>query len=159
MGAFEDSYVGQLRKFVGKRKLIIPGACAVIHDDRGHLLLVKRRDNGNWVMPAGSIELDESILDCLKREVKEETGLSVVCATPISLYSDPRFSLVNAFGEHHQLFTFVFRIDKWTGDLITVTDETVDACFFSHSSLPSLSDLYLETIQDFSEYTGELILK
>lgn len=65
---FEESYLGQLRKLVGSQPLISPGARAIIRDEHGRFLLIRRRDNGAWGMPAGSLELQESILDCLKRK-------------------------------------------------------------------------------------------
>lgn len=49
----------------------------VIVDDAGRALLVRRRDNGRWEPPGGVLELDESIYDGLRREVREETGLDV----------------------------------------------------------------------------------
>ena len=87
MPSYEESYLGQIRKLIGRRELIITGARAVIRDGEGRILFVRRRDNGLWGMPAGSQELGESILDCLRREVKEETGLHVISATPLAIYS------------------------------------------------------------------------
>src|SRR5581483_5594364 len=92
--SFEESYQGQLRKLVGSRTLISPGARAIIRDEQGYILLIRRSDNSTWGMPAGSLELHESILDCLKREVWEETGLQVLQATPIALYTEPRFAFL-----------------------------------------------------------------
>ena len=50
-------------------------AVAIIDDDK--ILMLKRMDNGKWTMPGGTMELDESLIDCAIREVKEETGLDV----------------------------------------------------------------------------------
>ena len=50
---------------------------AVITNDRGQALLIQRRDNNQWEPPGGSLELDESIEDGLRRETREETGLAV----------------------------------------------------------------------------------
>ena len=61
---YAESYNGRLRKLVGKMKLIAIGARGVIRDEQGRFLFVRRKDNGLWVMPAGSIELGESILGC-----------------------------------------------------------------------------------------------
>ncbi len=78
----------------------------------GRILFVRRSDNGAWVMPAGSIELEESILDCVKREVFEETGLTVESAYPIAINSEPRFSFVTAYGDPYQMFSMVFVVDR-----------------------------------------------
>jgi ADP-ribose pyrophosphatase YjhB (NUDIX family) len=50
---------------------------AVITNDAGDVLLIQRRDNGHWEPPGGVLELDESIVDGLRREVNEETGLEI----------------------------------------------------------------------------------
>jgi 8-oxo-dGTP diphosphatase len=50
---------------------------AVVTDDEGRVLVVQRRDNDQWQIPGGILELDESIHAGLRREVLEETGLVV----------------------------------------------------------------------------------
>jgi 8-oxo-dGTP diphosphatase len=50
---------------------------AVIVDDDNRVLAVRRRDNGEWHPPGGVLELDETIVDGLVREVREEAGLIV----------------------------------------------------------------------------------
>jgi 8-oxo-dGTP diphosphatase len=50
---------------------------AVVVDEYGRVLVTQRRDNGHWEPPGGVLEAEESILDGLKREVMEETGLAV----------------------------------------------------------------------------------
>jgi 8-oxo-dGTP pyrophosphatase MutT (NUDIX family) len=160
--AFEASYLGQLRKLVGSRTLISPGARAIILDEQGRLLLIQRSDNGAWGMPAGSLELQESILDCLEREVREETGLEVLEATPIALYTEPRFAFTTAFGDQIQMFALAFRVDRWQGSIVTSTDETTHARFFAFDELPiDLPALYRETLVDLEHYeqTGQFILK
>jgi len=156
---FAQSYLGQLRSLVGNRRLITPGCRAILRDDAGRVLLVRRNDDDTWVLPAGSMELDKSVLDCCRREVKEETGLDVHTATPIAIYSEPRFQFTNAYGGQHQMLSVVFLVEEWSGTLKTETDETVDAQFFSLDTLPKLPDVYAETLADLREYKGTLILK
>ncbi|MCB2214203.1 NUDIX domain-containing protein [bacterium] len=156
---FEHSYVGQLRKAVGNRRLITPAARAVIFNSEGQVLLVRRSDNGEWVMPAGSMELGESIYDCLKREVREEAGLEVLSARPMAMYTAPRYHFTNAYGGEHQMFTVVFLVEDWTGEVQKETDETVDARFFDLDDLPPIPALFQETLEDVQAFTGELILK
>ncbi|GAA1857134.1 NUDIX hydrolase [Asanoa iriomotensis] len=50
---------------------------AIIVNDAGQVLMTQRRDNGHWEPPGGVLELSESILDGLRREVREETGLEI----------------------------------------------------------------------------------
>lgn len=50
---------------------------AVIFDDAGRALVTQRRDTGKWEPPGGVLELGESILDGLRREVHEETGFHI----------------------------------------------------------------------------------
>ena len=42
------------------KRLRRAGACAVVLDDRGRVLLHKRTDNGRWALPGGAIETGET---------------------------------------------------------------------------------------------------
>ncbi|MEO8580987.1 MAG: NUDIX domain-containing protein [Patescibacteria group bacterium] len=55
------------------------GACILVFNSKGQLLLGKRLNSykaGYFGFPGGRIEVGELVLDCAKRELKEETGLS-----------------------------------------------------------------------------------
>ena len=153
---FEASYLGQLRALVGNRMLITPGASALIRDDKGQILLIQRSDNLEWAIPGGSMELGHSVYDTLVREVCEETGLEVISATLFAIYSEPRFAFKNAYGNEHQPVRFSFRVDEWRGTLVTETDESVDARFFSADQVP---DRYQEALSDLATFAGTVILK
>ena len=160
MTSFAASNIRKLQQAVGPNlTLIVPAVRAVITDQDKGILLIRRSDNGTWALPAGGMELEESAWDCLLREVREETGLHVLAATPIALYSEPRFTFVNAFGNRRQMFALVFQVDTYQGDLIRETEETVDARFFPFDALPPLLVHHIETIQDWRSYDGRFILK
>ena len=50
---------------------------AVVINEEGKILVIQRRDTGDWQIPGGVLELGETIQDGLRREVREETGLDV----------------------------------------------------------------------------------
>ena len=139
--------------------LLTPGARAVLRDARGHTLFIRRRDNNQWAPPAGLMELGETVYDGMCREVKEETGLDVLAATLVSIYSGPRFIHTNQFGSEHQHLVFQFRVDEWGGMLVRETDETVDAGFFSEEELPEAFQFYEEALEDLRSFSGSVILK
>ena len=158
MPSYEESYLGQLRKLIGREKIITPAIRAVIQNEKGQILWIRRKDNGTWGMPAGTQELGESIMDCLKREVQEETGLDVISATAMAIYSNR--SIVTSYGDPYQLFQVQFLVHEWQGTLITETDETIDANFFEQNILPQgAPDYYQEVLADIQAYQGQVILK
>lgn len=67
---------------------------AVIRDD-GRMLAIKRADNGEWVLPGGIVELDEDPRDTVRREVFEETGISVEPTQLTGVYKNMRLSVVS----------------------------------------------------------------
>lgn len=138
------------------------GARAVLRDGAGRVLLIKRSDNGHWAMPAGAMELGESIADCAVREVREETGLRALRVSAFALYTGPDRIHTNMYGHTYQVFTAAFRIDEWDGQLATTTDETTDARFYRPERFPTpLSASVTETLADLAvfEQTNRLILK
>lgn len=128
---------------------IVPAARAVIFDDRGRILLIRRGDNKQWALPAGGMEPGESVTECMAREVWEETGLKVESSVAFAIYSEPRFTAPTR--PEAQLLTVAYRVDEWSGELRRETEETDDARWFSVEDLRGLGDLmgmYLETVED-----------
>jgi 8-oxo-dGTP pyrophosphatase MutT (NUDIX family) len=72
---------------------IRPSVSAVVGRE-GRVLLQQRADNGRWGLPGGSIEVGESVLEAVAREVLEETGFVIAVGKLIGVYSDPRFQVV-----------------------------------------------------------------
>jgi 8-oxo-dGTP pyrophosphatase MutT (NUDIX family) len=71
------SYVRELRSLVGHRPLIIVGAGVLIFDKCDRLLLQLRKDNQQWGLIGGSMEIGESLEETAKREAFVETGLEL----------------------------------------------------------------------------------
>src|SRR5947207_1293108 len=52
-------------------------AYAVVENGRGEVLLTRRRESDDWVLPGGSLESEEAPWEAVRREVGEETGLQI----------------------------------------------------------------------------------
>jgi ADP-ribose pyrophosphatase YjhB (NUDIX family) len=68
-----------------------PTACAVVNDDAGRLLLVRRAGppfEGAWDLPGGFVEEREHPLETLQRELREETGLQVEVDAFLGMWMD-----------------------------------------------------------------------
>jgi 8-oxo-dGTP diphosphatase len=56
------------------------GVGALIHDEEGRILMIKRRfepNKGRWSLPGGLLETGEALVDAGRREVREELGTEI----------------------------------------------------------------------------------
>jgi 8-oxo-dGTP pyrophosphatase MutT (NUDIX family) len=159
---WEDSYLGGLRATVGDdRVLISNGARCVLRDEAGRILLIRRSDNRRWAMPAGTMELGDTLGQTAIREVYEETGLTAHAVTPFALYTSLDLT-PNMFGQTYQHITMACRVDGWSGELVRETDETIDAAWYPADELPEgVGSSAARTLADLAEFerTGRLRLE
>ncbi|HEX8526790.1 contact-dependent growth inhibition system immunity protein [Allosphingosinicella sp.] len=64
-------------------------AAAVILDQRGRLLLVRKRGTAAFMLPGGKIWPGEKPVDALARELREELGCGVARCRPLGRFSAP----------------------------------------------------------------------
>ena len=57
----------------------------IVIDEEGRILL-SREDNGKWEMLGGGLDHNEDPIDCLRREINEETGLEITYVSPTPKY-------------------------------------------------------------------------
>ena len=64
---------------------------AWIENDQGSALLVRQAAGQRlWTLPGGKVKRNESLERALKREVREETGLSVRASEYLQIYDRPK---------------------------------------------------------------------
>ena len=72
-----------------KPNSVVPAAVAVVVNEAGEILLIRRTDNGNWACPGGAIEMTESVADAAVRETFEETGVRIEITGLLGVYTNP----------------------------------------------------------------------
>ncbi|UUX51229.1 NUDIX domain-containing protein [Nisaea acidiphila] len=150
---FEQSYLGQLRKLIGNRLVLMPGARCVIEDEAGRVLLQLRGDMHVWGLPAGFCEAGESVATTLVREVAEETGLTVLDPVPWGHASDPDSNtLTYPNGDMIQGFGLDFVARKWEGELHADGEETLALDWFGLDDLPEMLPSHRLTLDYFRRY-------
>src|SRR5215510_8615229 len=115
---------------LGKQGKIRLGCSAAIFDERGRVLLTKRKDNGQWCLPSGGMEPGESVAEACEREVFEETGLSVRVKRLVGVYSHPDQLTVYEDGNKFQIVALHFEAEIISGE-IGLSDETSDFGYFT----------------------------
>lgn len=101
------------------------GVFGLIIED-GKVLLGRRRDIDWWNLPGGGMEPGETVDEALRREVLEETGLTVRVGRLVGVYSKPQ--------KQEVVLAFLCEI---VGGTLVETEETVECCFFPPDALPA----------------------
>jgi 8-oxo-dGTP diphosphatase len=68
---------------------ILPAVAAAIFNEKGEILLQKRRDVNQWCIISGHVEFGETVEAAILREIKEETNANAVIKRFIGVYSSP----------------------------------------------------------------------
>ncbi len=111
-----------------------PVVVVIARNDEGKILLIKRRivpRKGEWALPSGFMELEESPIEAALRELAEETGLIGKYKKLIGVYS-------NKSEIHGYLVTIIYEVEILGGKLCA-GDDAEEAEFFAVSQLPTLA--------------------
>jgi 8-oxo-dGTP pyrophosphatase MutT (NUDIX family) len=129
-------YVLALRALVGKERIIVPGAVMLIRDRAGGILFTRRADTGRWHLPAGFMDLGESVAETAVREVREETGLEIAPLRIIGAYSGLAAQQTYPNGDPVQNCTTFFDCRVVGGRLRLNDAENTALAYFAPDALP-----------------------
>lgn len=124
-----------------------PFACdGVIIKDKKIVLIRRGAEpfKGQWAVPGGRIEDNESAEACLVREMKEETNLDVEPIRLIAIYSDPE--------RDPRKVIAVSYLCRVVGGNLKAGDDAGDAKWFDIDKLPELAGDHKKIISDALPY-------
>jgi 8-oxo-dGTP diphosphatase len=130
-------HIAHLREHVGQITLLTPTVAAIVRDENGHVLLIRRGDGRGWSLPGGLMEPGELLADSLVGEVQEETGLDVEPVRLVGVYSDPKVNHITfSNGDQVHLVSATFECAVVGGDLRPDGDESLEVTYFAPDALP-----------------------
>ncbi|MBX7214060.1 MAG: GNAT family N-acetyltransferase [Thermoflexales bacterium] len=112
----------------------VPGV-GVLVEHEGKLALIRRGHaphKGDWALPAGFIEADESVEQAAVRETREETHLDVELIELFGVYSFPE-------GPPRSGLIIFYRARPTNPAALQAGDDAVDARFFAPHELPVIA--------------------
>ena len=123
-------------------------ADCVVVTRTGKVLLIQRGFQpykGSWAFPGGFMNMDETTDECAKRELLEETGLTVDSLKLVGVYSkvdrDPRSRVITT-----AYITIIDDVKDVKG-----SDDATNAQWFSVEALPPLAFDHDEIMKDALE--------
>lgn len=144
------SYLDWIRQKVGHQKIIMVYTSACVRRQNGDVLWQQRTDFNSWGLPGGILELDETLPQCVIREVKEETGLNTTPTKVIGVYSSPDFDVVYPNGDQVQQVTFCFECFTADDTLHVDGRETQNAAWFPTYASPPTFPWYQAMLDDLT---------
>lgn len=138
------AFVKRLREKIGHDLLWLPGVTAVVrHGDE--ILLVRRADSGLWAPVTGILEPGEEPAIGARREVMEETGVTVRVERLALVAATPAWTLTN--GDNVTYLDHTFACMWVSGDAHVADEESVDVAWYHVRDLPDMHERFVARIE------------
>jgi ADP-ribose pyrophosphatase YjhB (NUDIX family) len=132
---------------------IIVKAGKVLLEKRGSFKGKKLLESGKWALIGGFLDLNETIVQGIKREIKEEIGIEVDSLELFRIVNHP-----DRPNEDRQNVTFVFVTEDIKGDPKADGEEVSELKWFELENLPDPKDMafdHLESIELYKKFLKE----
>ncbi|HTM52296.1 MAG TPA: NUDIX hydrolase [Bryobacteraceae bacterium] len=120
------------RRSYPERPILGIGAIVI---ESGRVLLVKRGREplkGFWSLPGGVLEVGETLVEGLRREMREETGLEIETLSVVEIFERIMRDASGAAEYHYVLIDYLCRV---TGGTLEAGDDVSEACWVERERL------------------------
>ena len=125
---------------------------------RGDEVLLIKNPRRGWEFPGGMVEQGESVIEALKREIMEETGVQVKVTAFVGAYSN--MTLKEGYGELAGTmlptsFNLTF-LCEYAGGEAKISDESVELRWVKRDEAPGMITFppFKRRLADMLEYDG-----
>ena len=133
-------YIMDLRKVVGRRKLLMVGAGTFVLRN-GQVLLQRRKDSGLWADHGGSTELSERVEDTARRDLTEETGLTAGKLECLGVLSGPEMDHTYPNGDEVSMVCLYYLCRDFSGEIRQQQEEVAELRWFPLNALPPKEEI------------------
>ena len=140
---------------------IRPAVAAAIFNDKGEVLLQKRKDVNQWCLISGHVEFGETVENAIRREILEETNTLSSVKRMIGIYSSPASQTYTYADKSVQYVTSYFEVEL-EAQLPEnfVNEETAELKYFAIDDIPvDLAQLNPFWLSDALNTQGKLFVR
>jgi 8-oxo-dGTP pyrophosphatase MutT (NUDIX family) len=133
----------------------IIAAAGIVINEKDEVLMVKA-NHGGWVFPGGQVEVGENVIDAVKREVMEETGIEIEVGEVFCISSNTcKYPGYNGVKEVPTKIMLDF-LCRAKGGIPRPSDENAESAFFSREKARELitAPAVAERFKAYLEYAG-----
>ena len=128
-----------------------PTVDVIVERGDNKILLVRRTNPPlGWALPGGFIDYGEQSEDAARREVLEETGVSVLLTDLLGVYSAP-----DRDPRHHTLTVVYIGRSR---DAVVAGDDAAEAAEFSLDALPPMAFDHARILRDYVHFKATGVL-
>lgn len=133
-----SDYLWNLRAKIGNELIQLPSVAAVILNANDQILLQEKDGAQAWNLPAGVIELAETPQQALARQVRQDTGLELLCSQLLDVFGGKAFRYIYPNGDEVEYTVIVFNCVT-EGQLRAQDEQKGKLRYFSRLQMPTLA--------------------